>query len=230
MAKSMIRIKARELRKAGKSIKEITETLSISKASVSVWCRDIVLTSSQIQHLHKKMVEGGYAGRLKGAEGNKKKKQERIEKYRIEGIDSTKNMTTREILMLGLGLYLGEGSKTHNQVRLSNSDPRLIKIFIQWAETIFGVTKENITCRVLINKIHKKRIEEVERQWSTLLNIPLKQFRKTTLVKSKNKKKYANHEIHIGTLAVSIQKSSDMMYRILGLTEGVLHKNSGMFK
>ena len=53
MAKYKEKIKAQELRERGRSIKEITKTLNVSKGSVSVWCRDIKLTKKQIEQYKK---------------------------------------------------------------------------------------------------------------------------------------------------------------------------------
>lgn len=44
MAKFKEKIKARELRHRGESIKDIARKLKVSKGSVSRWCRDIELT------------------------------------------------------------------------------------------------------------------------------------------------------------------------------------------
>lgn len=67
MAKSIQKMEARQMRKNGKSIKEIAIKLQVSKSSASVWCSDIILSSKQINDLNKKMVIGGYRGRMIGS-------------------------------------------------------------------------------------------------------------------------------------------------------------------
>lgn len=49
MAKSKEKNKALILRQNGESIKDIAKRLKISKSTVSLWCRDIKLTSEQIK-------------------------------------------------------------------------------------------------------------------------------------------------------------------------------------
>jgi len=48
MAKSILRLKARELRQEGESIIVIAKKLSISKGTISKWCRDMVLSEEQL--------------------------------------------------------------------------------------------------------------------------------------------------------------------------------------
>jgi predicted transcriptional regulator len=53
MAKSVIRLQARELRKSGLGIKTIAHQLGVSSSTVSLWSRDIKLTEDQIKNLEK---------------------------------------------------------------------------------------------------------------------------------------------------------------------------------
>ena len=48
------RKQARRLRKEGKSVREITKILNVSKGSISRWVRDISLTSKQVERLNKR--------------------------------------------------------------------------------------------------------------------------------------------------------------------------------
>ena len=67
MAKYLLRLKARELRKQGISVKDIAEILRISKSSASIWTRDIILSIEQIEALNKSRLQGAERGRLKSA-------------------------------------------------------------------------------------------------------------------------------------------------------------------
>ena len=74
MAKSLKKLESIKLRRLGMSIKEISDTISIAKSTVSIWCRDVVLSKVQKDTLYRKMVDAGHKGRIMGAETNKKKK------------------------------------------------------------------------------------------------------------------------------------------------------------
>jgi transposase len=62
------KMQATALRREGLSIVDIARRLSVAKSSVSVWCRDINLTTKQKERLQANSVAGGHRGRLLGAE------------------------------------------------------------------------------------------------------------------------------------------------------------------
>lgn len=217
MAKSREKIKARELRTQGKSIKEIASILRVAKGSVSVWCRDIELTPKQIQRLHEKMVKGNYKGSLRGARVQHERRLQQIKQLHIEGFKTINSLSKRDLLLIGAALYWGEGMKKEGRARIANSDPIIIQFMINWFQFVWGISKDQLTLSILINRIHKKRARQVEQYWSNLLNIPLIQFTKTTLIKAKNKKVYKNFRDHYGTIIVSVRKGSDLRHKINGL-------------
>jgi len=229
MAKSKKRILAIKMRSRGKSIKEIARLLKISKSSVSIWCRDVVLTYKQIEHLHSQMVIGGYKGRLKGAQLQKEKKEIKIKNYKALGIKDIKLIKSRDLLMLGLGLYFGEGNKIGNQFQFTNSNQNLIRLIILWLEKVFDVKRKDLILNIIINQLHKFREKEVKEHWVKTTRTHIRQFNKTIFIKSRGKKIYQNLNEHFGTLTIRVKKSSDLQYRILGLCYGILVK-SGIIK
>lgn len=223
MAKFQLKTKARAFRNGGMSIRDIASRLGISKSTVSLWCADIVLSAAHAEELRKNRILGGYKGRLAGARFHKDKKEEKIRLFRSEGMRITKNADNQDLFMVGLGLYMGEGNKIGNRFQFTNSNPELVKIILLWLKRSFQIPKSHIYCRVLINEIHSYRVTSVERRWSKLLGIPKEQFRKTLLIKSKSKKIYENHEVHLGTLVLRVRSSSELQYRVLGLLNGLMY-------
>jgi predicted transcriptional regulator len=71
MMKSRLRLEARRLREEGKSVKEIQTMLGVSKASVSVWVRDIELTEAQKLALKDRQHRS--QGQMKGAQVNRER-------------------------------------------------------------------------------------------------------------------------------------------------------------
>lgn len=223
MAKSKEKNKACELRLQGKSIREIAKRLKVSKGSVSLWCRDIELTSQQIKKLQKKMLAGSYKGRLKGARIQLQRRLKRTALLEKEGAKLLDSLSRRDLLLIGAGLYWGEGSK-QNRARITNSDPDIIKFTINWFRSVWKIPKSNFTLQVLINKIHRYRVSEVEKYWSSITGIPRSQFTKTTLIKAKNRIFYKNFKIHYGTLTVSIQRGGELRCKIMGLISNIIKK------
>jgi len=215
MAKSKEKYEARDLRRNGLSMKEISEKLHVSKGSVSLWCSDIKLTESQMQSLHAKMVRGSYAGRMIGVQMQKDRKRNKIEECLLKGKKDIPILKKRELFIAGLGLYWGEGSKKA-AVMFYNSDPAAIQFMMRWFREVLDIEEDRFSMYLNINQIHKKRLKTVIEFWSEKTGIKEEQFRKPILVKAKNKKVYENFAEHYGTLCIRIAKSTDLLYQILG--------------
>lgn len=222
MAKSLLRLKARKLRKRGISVKKIAQTLGISKSTASEWVRDVILTVEQLETLRQASLKGGELGRIKGAFVQKQRRIRLIEDLKKLGIEQLSGLASREFMVAGLALYWGEGNRKSNRgVSFCNSDPRMVKFFIRWLTDCFGVAIHELRCRVGINLIHHKRDKIVKEYWSEVTNIPLEQFRNTSFKRVKNKKVYENFNEHYGTLTVEVAKSRVLYYKVLGLIEGL---------
>lgn len=225
MAKSKERNKALELRQRGKSIKEIAKKLKVSKSTVSLWCRDIELSPEQIQRLQERMVSRNYMGRLKGARIQYKRRIKRTKHFKRQGLNRLGKLSDRDFLIAGAALYWGEGSKKEKQgVRISNSDPEIIKFMLRWFKKVWDVHNDHINLSVTINKIHENRVKEVEEYWSEITKIPKEQFYKTILIKAKNKKNYKNFPTHYGTLTIKIRKSTNLHRQVIGMVEGLAQR------
>lgn len=221
MAKYLLKNKSRELRRKGISVKKIAEYLKVSKSSVSIWTRDIILTVAQLEKLRSSMLRGSELGRTKGALVQKERRLKFIEESRNKGIAELSSINERELLIAGLALYWGEGSKKSQEVEFCNSDPKMIQFLLLWLKKCFRIMPDEIKCCVGINQMHEKREKVVKDYWSKISGIPISQFRKTSLKKVKNKKVYENFNEHYGTLSVIVVKPSRFYFKILGLIEGL---------
>ena len=220
MAKSLKKLESIKLRRLGMSIKEISDTISIAKSTVSIWCRDVVLSKVQKDTLYRKMVDAGHKGRIMGAETNKKKKLQVLASVRTLAIKEIASLSKRDIQMLALGLYWGEGSKDkQGRFVFVNSDPVSLLLIIYWLKTTMGITKELFQPQIYINDQHTKREEIVVSFWSKKLKIPRTQFRKTIFIHVPHKKVYENYETYMGVLHLTVAKSSYLKYRTMALLD-----------
>lgn len=227
MAKSALRLQARELRSKGESVKTIAKKLGISKSSVSLWVRDIILTVKQLENLRQSEIKGAELGRLRNSLLQKQKRMDLVKSSQEKGKETIGILTNREALMAGLALYWGEGSKKNRRIELCNSDPKMIKFFLQWLNQCFSIQIVDIKCYVGINEAHKDREEVVKKYWSNVTGIPLGQFTKTSFKKVQSKKVYTNANEHFGTLSVKVLKPAKYYYTILGLIEGLANSLPG---
>lgn len=226
MAKSQLKIKARELRRQGISVKYIAEDLNVSKSSVSIWVRDIILSIDQLEVLRKSSLQGSERGRLKSALLQKEKRIKQFEEDTSTGIKTIGALTERELLIAGIALYWGEGSKKDRKVQFCNSDPQMIRFLLAWLNRCFGIGRDDLRCIVGINEIHTRREKRVKAYWSKITGIPLEQFTKTSFKKVTNQKVYENFDDHYGTLSIKVMQPARFYGKIIGLIEGLAESTS----
>lgn len=221
MAKSLLRLKARELRKLGTSVKEIGKELDISKSTVSLWTRDIILSPKQLEILKQRALLGAERGRLINSLKLKTIRLKRLEEARKSGIKIVGRLDDRELLVAGLAIYAGEGNKKTRAVRFCNSDPKIIMFMIEWLRECFKISNNRLSCFVGINETHRPREHEVKNYWSNLTHIPLSSFTKTSFKKVASQKVYDNFNHHYGSLDVRVLRPGDLYYKIIGLIDGL---------
>ena len=212
------KIKARKLRSEGWSINQIKDKLMVAKSSVSLWVRDIELTTAQKNCLSangqmKEVVERRRATRLIMESA---KRQIIIDSAKNE----IKNISVNELRLIGIALYWAEGGKTvRGLVRFSNSDFLMIKVIMRFFREICKVPEHKF--RGYIHTHSHLDYKRGELYWSEISGIPLKQFFKTyrrPSVASENKK----DNLPYGTFDIYVC-STELFLKIKGWTEGMAH-------
>ncbi len=208
--------RARTLRTRGYSINQIITETGFSKASVSVWVRDIVLTKAQMS----KLTERG-----RSMESIERRRQSRFineqKKTKIV-IDKAKedilSISLHELKIIGAMLYLGEGGKTRKgMVRLANSDPLVIKIIMRFFREVCKVPENKFY--VYIHTFDTADIEKTEVYWSYITKIPRKQFYKT-YVKQSVASLHKRKTLPYGTVDVGVNDTK-LFLTIMGWIEKI---------
>jgi len=217
MAKYEQRIRARIMRREGISIVVIARKLNVSKSAVSLWCRDILLSSKQIEQLKKQ--KGSIMGRWMGAESNRKKKRDAINYANDWGEQHIKKISKRELLLIATALYWSEGSKSDSTSGFIfvNSDPEMVLVMKLFLVNVLKISHEDIVCSIQINRIHEKRISTVLSFWKKLLDLRNSQFRKPYYVNTKVNKVYDNYDNYYGVCRLVVRKGKNLKYKMLGL-------------
>ena len=125
-------------------------------------------------------IELGKIVRARVASGIAKRriKEESLRQARLLAEGDIGTLSKRDIFMLGLGLYVGEGSKTSNAVRLSNSNPAIIRFSVRWFIETCGLAKENLRIRIHLYPDSDENV--CKRYWSKITGLPLNQFQRTS--------------------------------------------------
>lgn len=94
---------------------------------------------------------------------------------------------------LGAMLYWAEGDKAReSMVALTNTDPKIMIYFAAWFRKYFSIDENRLRGRLYIWANLDE--EKAKRFWSEKLNIPLSQFTKSYISKSKPKIRKKRHE------------------------------------
>jgi transcriptional regulator with XRE-family HTH domain len=216
------KIKARKLREKGLPINDIKDKLGVSKSTVSLWCRDIVLSEQKIEKIRLDHILKTQKGRLLGAQMNKQKRLDAITEADAFGKKNIRRLSHKELMLVATALYWSEGAKSESTAgfQFINSDPEMILMIKRFLLAI-GVLKEDFVCSVQINEIHKGRITQVLNFWKKLLELDDQQIRSPYFVKTKVSKVYSNYETYFGICRLAVRKSTALKYKMLGLIKAM---------
>ncbi len=183
MAKLEIHRRAIKLRFQRKSYSQIKQILGVSKSTLSNWLRAYPLTKEEIDNLR-----GKNEGRIeKYRQTMLKKRQNRLDQRYLEEKKNLLPLSKRELYLLGLFLYWGEGAKVHSSgVSLNNTDPGVVQFFLFWLTKIIGIEKKKI--KVAVHLYSDMDINKSLNYWSKILNISRNQFIKPYVKKNKRSK------------------------------------------
>ncbi len=173
-----IRKRARDLRRKGWSIGEINQKMSIPKNTLSGWFKDILLSKEQNKRIEKKMLASAAIGRKVAARLLREKMERWKEKIR-KRVKCYNKLSFNDPrvgkLICGL-LYLCEGSKYPSTRCLvfGNSDPWIIRCFINLLRKTFNIEEGKLRCRIM----HRcdQNLKELNKYWSNVTGIPLHNF------------------------------------------------------
>jgi transposase-like protein len=203
--KTQERIEARRLRKEGRSIKDIARRVGVSQSSVSIWVRDIELTTDQHRRLQE--ANGLHFRQLLARAALSERHRRRRLAAQMEGRRLAR--AGDALHAAGCMLYWAEGSKNRNTVMITNSDPELLRFFVRFLRTYFSVADENlrVTCNLFAD--HLDRQHEVEQFWLDQLEVPRSSLCKSTVnVYSKYSKKKRANLLPYGTCRVAVSRTA----------------------
>ena len=193
----MVREQVFSLRQQGYSYNIISARTGISKGTLSDWL-------SEVEYIPNAEVLGRIGrARTAAVVAQRQKKLQSIEKAHRMAIGDIGSVSKRDLLMVGLGVYIGEGSKTGGITRIVNSNPLIIRLTLRWLKEVFGVPSKSF--KVRINLYPDNNIKETLRHWSKQLNIPLEQFQETYVDTRTGKKMFKKGKLPYGTAHVTVQ-------------------------
>lgn len=191
-----------ELRRSGKSYREIQKIIPISRNTLSEWFRNEEW-SSHIKQSNTNIQKKASTELLMKMNAGRRilldKQYAEVEKTARKEFEVYKE---KPLFMAGLMLYAGEGDKlSPGLIRLANIDFYIHKIFINFITTFMKVKMENLRCSILLYP--DLNIEECKLKWSHELGIPLTQFHKPQVIQGRHK----TRRLHFGVGSTIISSS-----------------------
>ena len=215
--------KAIELRKKGYSYNLIQKQIPVSKSTLSYWLSKIPFTPNKIV---KERVAKSF---LQSSLARHKYRMDSMKKIEDEAQQLFSNFGKRDMLLFGLGLYVGEGAKFLQRVRIINSDPRVILFSVWWLEKVFLVPISHFS--LTIHLYPDCNVHESLQFWSDLTKIPLTQFRKSQIDLRKNKSGKKHRKLLYGTANLEVNARGkkefgvELFRRIMGSIDAVFEKS-----
>jgi hypothetical protein len=121
--------------------------------------------------------------------------------FKIKKLKTKKDL---ELFNLGIGLFLGEGTKKNKyNVALANSDPGIIKLFLVFIRQICGV--KDFKIKAALNIFDDMNLNEALNFWQKETGIPHLRFATSIIRKSKggtykNKSKYGTLTVYVSNM------------------------------
>ena len=195
--KKSLKEKALVLRKSGWSYNIISQRLGISKSTLCNWLKDVPYKPNE------EVAQRIKNGPVKSAIKRHNQKIEAIKHAKKIAASEVGQITERDLFMLGVGLYIGEGSKVYETVRIINSEPEVIKLAMNWFRVACGLKTDNFSIAIHLYPDTPKK--EALKFWSSLTGIPIKQFGKTQIDTRDNKSRKKRRQLAHGTAHITIR-------------------------
>jgi hypothetical protein len=181
-------------------MKEIAREVGVSLSSVSLWVRDIELEDVQEASL-----------RCRAARRRGEATAARARALRRDAQDCGRENAHRTdpLHIAGCMLFWAEGDKHRNSVRLSNSDPDLLRLFVVFLRRCYDadIARIAVTCYLFAD--HLRRQREVEDFWLRALGLPKSCLRPSIVnVYSKYSQKKRCNKLPYGTCRVAYHDTS----------------------
>ncbi len=216
--------KAFELRRQNKSYKSIGRELHIPLSTLAGWFRN-ELWSQDIRDKLGQEASLAFPDKLKRMVAANKKRWANIhESYRQEAIAEFSKLKHDPLFLAGIMLYWGEGEKIAKSsvVRLSNSEPEMIKIFNLFLTRAIGIPPENIYTWLLL---YPDLIDTVQKNfWSKTIGISLEQFKRSVYIKGHHPKKRLSYGVC--TIFVQSRALKERMLKWLELYQDFLRSHA----
>ena len=192
---SGLKDKATKLRKQGWSYNIIADRLGVNKSTLSGWLKDAPYQPNAT------VLRRIKTGPRKSGERRRAQRIAKITEANLLASNEIGNLSARDLFILGIGLYIGEGIKSFEQTRFVNSDPNVIRAVMCWFRNVCLVPNHHF--RITLHIYPDNHELKAKKYWSKITGIPKHQFYKT-FVDVRATKKINKGKLPFGTAHITV--------------------------
>jgi hypothetical protein len=200
-------LKIKDLRSSGYSLPEISREVGVPRSTVFRYVKDVEILPEFIELWKRKRSGSRHVRLLKE------------EKALKEAKELLGELSNKEKILFISALYWGEGSK--RDFGLSNTDPKLIKVFIEGLRDVFKIDEDRFRISIRI-------FEDMDRDkcldfWSNITGIAKDRFINVDVLKGKK-----NGKLEFGMCRIRVTKGADLLKQIKGINEALFQAIASM--
>lgn len=219
----------------GRSYNEISKEVLVSKSTLSLWLRDVVLSDKARERLDMRMKSEGSKMLIKLNKLQTHKAEKRAGDMQTRGRDRVHALHKEDLALVGAVLYWAEGHKRlhvrggkermGHTISFVNSDAEMVSIFVRFLREVLDIPPERIRLSMrLYAHISEK---DAYAYWMRAAGLPRRNFFKTTyLISGASKGVRPYNRLPWGTLQIEVcdtAKFHFLMGMIGGVKERLLH-------
>lgn len=167
-----LREAARQLRREGYSLNEISAKLGPPKNTLTLWVRGIELTPEQRQRLHEREAEATGRNRALAMMAHREARLARIDAAHKQAetmLQTVDDLTLTNHIAAAM-LYLAEGAKAEAAFAFGNSNPHIIRYWMYLLRSSFTLDESKFRIQVMCRADQDEA--ELRHYWMDLTGIP----------------------------------------------------------
>ena len=222
MSKNLQKARAIELRKEGKTYREILEIVSVAKSSLSIWLRSVGLALPQEQRITQLRKDT----QRKGADARRNNRLAEIDDLITKGKEEVGKLSERELWLIGTALYWAEGSKQREKnissgIMFSNQDFRMIIVFLKWLQML-GIEEQDIYFELYVHRNRKDEAELFKKWWAKTVDIIPERMNRIYFKNGNPTTKRTNiGDLYHGLLRIRVKTSTSLNRQVNGWIAGI---------
>lgn len=203
------------LRALGLSYREIGEIVPVPRGTLSEWCRDLVLPDEHRARLSEKRPALAVR-RAVGARARARALARHHAERESAHVSASGSLNDAR-WMAGVVAYWAEGAKRSSGWESSNSDPDLVRLFVNWARRYLDVKPGQVAVQLHLHAGQDE--DERKRFWSKVIGVSVGQFQRTFI-----KPEGTGHRKNIlynGTVKIRVRRSKLLLFRVHGWIDAI---------